>query len=341
VGLLSIRGHAQIQVPLPQILAEAEQAITAKRPGDAAPLLDLVLNRVAGGEALPGGLTLERVRLAAATVHFQSADYARAQAVAAELVASGGPSGVIGEGRMIQGLALALQEKFTEAVPVFGALEDSPSHRDRARLYRALAARQAGQTDVAIEAYERLLASAPRDAEWADSALVLVSLLLEKKSPDQAARGLALLQVQRELVDNVAGLNTLSLQLGDALLGDGDAEGAIAAYRQAVPRVELQRDQSARSARLAAQIERARAIARGPVAELDAYRRLVGRQERAQAALKATKWRWQAPVHAADAPAAAEHDGGDGDDGDGADGDGDGDGIVRYVALCCFVGVAK
>jgi tetratricopeptide (TPR) repeat protein len=286
VGLLSIRGHAQIQVPLPQILAEAEQAITAKRPGDAAPLLDLVLNRVAGGEALPGGLTLERVRLAAATVHFQSADYARAQAVAAELVASGGPSGVIGEGRMIQGLALALQEKFTEAVPVFGALEDSPSHRDRARLYRALAARQAGQTDVAIEAYERLLASAPRDAEWADSALVLVSLLLEKKSHEQAARGLALLQGQRELVDNVAGLNTLSLQLGDALLGDGDAEGAIAAYRQAVPRVELQRDQSARSARLAAQIERARAIARGPVAELDAYRRLVGRQERAQAALK-------------------------------------------------------
>ena len=64
------------------------------------------------------------------------------------------------------------------------------------------------------------------------------------------------------------------------------AEGALAAYRQAVPRAELQRDQSARSARLAAQIERARAIARGPVAELDAYRRLVGRQERAQAALK-------------------------------------------------------
>ena len=173
VGLFSNAALAQIQVPLPQILAEAEQAITSKRPGDAAPLLDLVLNRVAGGEVLPGGLTLERVRLAAATVHFQSAYYARAQAVAAELVASGGPSGVIGEGRMIQGLALALQEKFTEAVPVFGALEDSPSHRDRARLYRALAARQAGQTDVAIEAYERLLASAPRDAEWADSALVL------------------------------------------------------------------------------------------------------------------------------------------------------------------------
>ena len=286
VGLLSIRGHAQIQVPLPQILAEAEQAITAKRPGDAAPLLDLVLNRVAGGEALPGGLTLERVRLAAATVHFQSADYARAQAVAAELVAAGGASNVVGEGKMIQGLALALQEKFAEAVPVFGALEEYPGHRDRARLYRALAARQAGQTEVAIEAYERLLASAPRDADWADSALVLVSLLLETKSHERAARGLALLQGQRALVVNVAGLNTLSLQLGDALLGDGDPEGALAAYRQAVPRTELQRDQSARSTRLAAQIERARAIARGPVSELDAYRRLVERQARAQAALK-------------------------------------------------------
>ncbi len=286
IGLFSNAVLAQIQVPLPQILAEAEQAITAKRPADAAPLLDLVLNRVAGGEALPGGLAVDRVRLAAATVHFQSADYARAQAVATELVTAGGAANVVGEGRMIQGLSLALQERYAEAVPVFGALEDFPSHRDRARLYRALAARQAGQTEVAIEAYERLLASAPRDADWADSALVLVSLLLEKKNHEQAARGLALLQGQRELVDNVAGLNTLSLQLGDALLSDGDPEGALAAYRQAVPRAELQRDQAARSARLAAQIERARVIARGPVTELDAYRRLVERQTRAQAALK-------------------------------------------------------
>lgn len=277
---------AQIRVPLPQVLAEVEQAISGKRPGDAAPLLDLVLGRVAAGEALPGGLTLDRIRLAAATVHFQSADYARAQAIAAELVTAGGPTTVVGEGRMILGLALALQEKFAEAVPVFAALEDSSVHRDRARLYRALAAQQAGQIDVAIEAYERLLGSAPRDADWADSALVLVSLHLEKKNHEQAARGLALLQGQRELVDNVAGLNTLSLQLGDALLADGDADGALAAYRQAVPRVELRRDQSARTARLDAQIARAQALARGPVAELDLFRRLVGRKERAEAALK-------------------------------------------------------
>lgn len=277
---------AQVRVPLPQVLAEVEQAIAAKRPADAAPLLDLVLGRVAAGEALPGGLTLDRVRLATATVHFQGADYARAQAVAADLVAAGGPTTVVSEGRMILGLALALQEKFVDAVPVFGALEASPAHRDRARLYRALAAQQAGQVDVAIEAYERLLGSAPRDADWADSALVLVSLHLEKKHHEQAARGLALLQGRRDLVDNLAGLNTLSLQLGDALLADGDAEGALAAYRQAVPRAELQRDQAARTLRLDTQIARAQALARGPVAELDAYRRLVGRKERAQAALK-------------------------------------------------------
>lgn len=279
------RASGQIEVPLPQILTEAEQAIGARHPEEAAPLLDLVLERMAGGAALPAGLSADRLRLAAATVHFQSQSYARAETIASGLLNAGGSGAVVAEGRMVLGLALALQEKFAEAVPVFDALETSASHRDRARLYGAIAARQAGQIDVAIAAYERLLSSAPRDAEWADSALVLISLHLQQNDLEAASRGLRLLQGRRELIDNVAGLNSLSLQLGDALLKEADPDGALAAYRQAIPREELLRTQALRSEHLSARMARAQALSRGPVAELDAFRRMQARFDQAKAAL--------------------------------------------------------
>jgi tetratricopeptide (TPR) repeat protein len=287
VLVAAVRGAVELRVPLPQVLVEAEQAIAARLPGDAAELLDLVLARAAGGEPLPAGLAIDRVRLAAATAHFQSGGYGRAQDVAETLIASRPAPAPLAEARMILGLALALQEKFGSAVAVFAELEGSPEHRDRARLYRAMAARQAGDLDVAVEAYSALLASAPRDAEWADAALVLVSLHLERKETAEASRGLALLQGQRNLVDNLAGLNALCLQLGDALLEAEDPEAALAAYRLASSRDDLKRDQAARHARMADYLDRARRRAQLPAAELDALRRLEARAETAKAALAA------------------------------------------------------
>ncbi len=286
VLVAAVRVIAEIRVPLPQILVEAEQAIAARQPGDAADLLDLVLSRVGAGESLPAGLALDRVRLAAATSHFQNRAFARAQAAAEALVAARPSPLFLGEGRMVLGLALALQEKFAEAIPVFLALEESATHRDKARLYRAMAAQQAGRIAEAIEAYSLLLASAPRDADWADSALVLVSLHMKEKRWEDARRGLTLLQGQRDLVDNLAGLNALCLQLGDALLAESDAEGALAAYRMASSRDDLQRDQAARHARMAARISKAQGLLRGPAAELDAFRRMEARAARARAALE-------------------------------------------------------
>lgn len=286
VLVAAARVIAEIRVPLPQILVEAEQAIAARQPGDAAELLDLVLSRVSAGEALPAGLALDRVRLAAATSHFQNGAYQRAQASAETLVAARPLPLFLGEGRMVLGLSLALQEKFAEAIPVFLALEESAVHRDKARLYRAMAAQQAGRMAEAIEAYSLLLASASRDADWADSALVLVSLHLQQKQWAEASRGLALLQGQRDLVDNLAGLNALCLQLGDALLAEGDADGALAAYRMASARDDLHRDQALRLAWMAKRINEAQGLLRGPAAELDAFRRMEARAARARKALE-------------------------------------------------------
>lgn len=274
------------QVPLGALLEEAEQILVAGEGGAAAGLLDEVISRVDSGEVLPGGLGLNRLVLAAASLHFQAGGYARSAELARRLEATEGlPGAALGEARMILGLALALQESYREAVPVFARAESDPAQRDKARLYGAMSAAQAGEKAVAIEVYSRLLAESPRDRDWADSALALVDLYLQEGRLADARRGLALLRGRQEMVDNLAGLNLLSVRLGDALAGAGDHAGALAAYRAATTRTALIAGQRARLAALERAVGHYRSQARPTPTEADAARRLGNRLEQARTAL--------------------------------------------------------
>jgi len=284
VLVAAARVTAEVRVPLPQLLIEAEQTLAAQQPADAAVLLDRVLTRVAAGESLPSGLAWDRVQLAAATAHFQSQGYGAAQQAAEALLKRQASGPNADEARLILGLALALQRNFAAALPVFAALEHTPAYRDRARLYRAMAAQEAGQIPVAIEAYTHLLATAPRNEDWAEAALVLVSLHLQEKNVAEAARGLERLQASRPLLDNLAGLNALCLQLGDACLERNEPDAAVAAYRLASPRERLLREQDGREALMRTRMERINAVSRPSPADLDALRRLQARLERVRAA---------------------------------------------------------
>jgi tetratricopeptide (TPR) repeat protein len=278
---------AQIpQIPLPNLLAEVEQNLSARKPGDAVGILDEIIKRAQGGEALPAGINLERLMLTAANANFQSQQYPRAAELgeAIEKLPSVGAT-ALGEARMIRGLSLALQQKYAEAIPVFRAAEESPTFRDKALLYGAMSANQAGQIPVAIETYNRLLATSARDRDWADAALSLVDLHLRAGNVADARRGLALLRGKLDLVDNLAGLNLLSLQLGDALMKGGDNAGALAAFRNISPRDVLIGEQRARIAGLERALERFKAIARPSATEADAIRRLNARLEQAKASL--------------------------------------------------------
>ncbi|MCS6244410.1 MAG: hypothetical protein H2172_11210 [Opitutus sp.] len=75
--LLSIHA-ADIQVPLPQILGEANMQIKARKLGDASVLLETVMERVGKGEKLPAGVTLDAVESLAANTFFQLQDFAKA-----------------------------------------------------------------------------------------------------------------------------------------------------------------------------------------------------------------------------------------------------------------------
>ena len=267
---------------MPQILNEVDSLIKAKQVTSASSLLDGVLDRVEKGEPLPQGVNLDNLQLLSANSHFQLKEYAQAEAVSQKLLKRAPTGQVVGDARLVLGLSLALQNKFAEAVPVFGALEESSVHHDKALMYRSMAAQQAGQFDVAIDALNRLLATAPKDADWADSAITLIALQLQQKNLDAAARGLTLLRANLKIVGNLAGLNTLSLRLGDALLAAQDEAGALAAYRTVLPRDELLRLQEQRTKRMEAGLARQKALAGVSVSDADSVRRV-------EARIKATK----------------------------------------------------
>lgn len=283
--LTAAASQAQVQVPLPQILSEVDTKIKARNPGDAAPLLEMVLGRIEKGETLPAGVSLPNLQLLAANTFFQVQNYPRAQEVAAALLKTTTTGQVAADARLVLGLSLALQQKYAEAVPVFQALEESPVYLDKALMYRSMAAQQANQPEVAIDALNRLLARATRDADWADSALTLIALQLQQKNLDAAGRGLDLLRGSLSTVDNLAGLNVLSLQLGDALLAVNNLQGALTAYRTVLPRSELLRMQKLRTARMEAQLAQRKSLYRGSVTDADTVRRIEARITATKSAL--------------------------------------------------------
>lgn len=276
---------ADIQVPLPQMLNEVDSLSKARQVARATVILDTVLDRVEKGESLPQGASLDNLQLLSANNHFQLKEFPLAETVAQKILKRVAAGQIAADARLVLGLSLALQNKFSEAVPVFGALEESSTYHDKALMYRSMAAQQAGQTDVAIDSLNRLLASAPHDADWADSALTLIALQLRQKNLEAATRGLTLLRGNLKIVDNLAGLNSLSLQLGDALLGSQDPAGALATYRTVLPREELLRRQDVLIKRMQAWLTRQKSLANVSVTDADTTRRVETRVKATTAAL--------------------------------------------------------
>ena len=285
--LSPVLSFAEPSIPLSVQLAEVDQRLKAREPAAAADLLDEILRRVEAAEKLPAGLTRERLLLVAANTRFELRHYPRAAELALALENLPGASpAAVGEARLVRGLALALQEKYAEAIPVFHAAEDSPPHRDKALLYRAMSAVQAGELPVATAAYKRLIATSPRDRDWADAALALIDLHLRAGSLADARRGLALLRGNLALVDNLAGLNLLLIRLGDAMVKAGDHDGALAAFRQVTPLAALLSEQKSRNAGLERALAHYRGLSRPSAADTDAIRRLHARLEQAWSSLE-------------------------------------------------------
>lgn len=275
-------------VPLHQVFAEIESLIKGGRLPEAYPLFERALARTAQGEPLPEGVVREKLLLLAATAALRTGNAAQA-ATWAESARGGADAGRATETQRdatwILALARATQGRFKEATSLFGALTSATSYQDRAWLYRAMAAQQDGQAEVAKEAYHRHLAIAPKDEAWADAALAVIALHLDASQIDEAQRGLRLLREGAAPVDNQVGLALLGLRLGDACLAAGDPLAAWVAYRTLQPLAELQRLQKERDLALQERWERAKSRSSERPTDADAARQLEDRKLRIRAAV--------------------------------------------------------
>lgn len=273
-------------IALAQILAEIEVALAAKRHGDVAQLTERVLERLGAGEPMPTGVVRECVALLAASSHYRTDNPRRALQLALPLVSAAPNLGSLAaEARWLVGLCHAKLGDSKQAAEDFSKLAETPAYTDKASLYQAMAAQQAGQTEVAIRAYHRHLERAPRNAGWVESAMAVIALHLDQQQFDEARRGLLLLHEARAPVDNVVALNLLSLRLGDVAMAKDDPSAALAAYRSVRTRDEVLATQRENDRRLELQLEQLKTSSGRNASDLDEVQRLEGTRARIRAAV--------------------------------------------------------
>jgi tetratricopeptide (TPR) repeat protein len=152
-----------------------------------------------------------------------------------------------------------------------------------------MAARAAGQLDLAVTLYQRLSDTAPQPSDGVDAALALVELHLERGSWEEAWQGLAPVARRAEAIDNVAGWALLVLRVGDGALAADDAAAALSAYQFLPSRAELLRRHDDRDRQMEVKLAGLRSLAGNGAADLESgrrleQRRLQGAQARAELA---------------------------------------------------------
>lgn len=267
-------------IPLVHLLAEAESHRAAKRDAETAVVLDRVLERTQRGEPLPSGVELERLQLGAAMAHLRVGGHARAADLARRLT-SAAQRGLRTEALWILGLALWSAGSSAEAVPVFAELSGHPQWGPPALAYQAMAARAAGQLDLAVTLYRRLSDTAPQASDGVDAALALVELHLQRGSWEEAWQGLAPVARRAEAIDNVAGWALLVLRIGDGALAADDAAAALTAYQFLPSRAELLRRHDDRDRQMEVKLAGLRSLAGSGAADLESGRRLEQRRHQA------------------------------------------------------------
>ncbi len=148
------------------------------------------------------------------------------------------------------------------AAAAFAALENEPAYREQALLFEGLSYKEAEKTDEAITALEKLAAGGIHTPAAARGEMQLISLYAKKGQRDKTLKVLADLQANLTQVENVAELNTVALEQGDAFLEGNAGKEALACYRVVRTRGEVVALQRERLAALGRRLEATRTALR-------------------------------------------------------------------------------
>jgi len=184
-----------------------------------------------------------------------------------------------------------LNKDYEEAAKMFEVLEAFPTLRDEALGAQADCYQFLERPDDQIRVIEKLIQPEIKTRHQASGAVNLAQLYLGKKDTSKALELLTVLNSKLELVDNLIGLNTVTIGLGDELVGQRAFVDALDAYRGVRTKdqvIAFQKDRiSSMDERMKANLERAKANPDLAIAATSENTELKTRKEEAEKMLKA------------------------------------------------------
>jgi len=154
------------------------------------------------------------------------------------------------------GRASLFIKDYNGALGYFKQLEANPKMRGEAIFQEAMTCRFAGRDDDAIAAFERIVGGGITTQRSASCAIILAELYARKHDSTKALGTLRNLQEKISLVDNVVRLNSLAVELGDALLEDQKTDSALLCFHMVRTHDEIVKFQTDRIAAMQNRIDR-------------------------------------------------------------------------------------
>lgn len=234
---------------LPQLYAQGMAAFQAGDYGHAAATLEALIARA---EFSP---QLEPVYYTLGSAYFNVGDYKKAAAAFKNYQGKfpGGPRYVDAAFALAQ--CSLLNKDYPAAAAQFAALEKEPRFREQALFFAATALRENKKIDDAIAALERLVGAEPTKAIAMRGGMLLAQLYVEKGQAPKAIATITKLHRRLAMVDNIAELNAITIQLGDEMLNKKFYADALECYRAAYSREQIVRMQSQRITAMQRQVE--------------------------------------------------------------------------------------
>lgn len=266
-------------IPLEQLIQEAQESLRAQRYGEAAEVLRQVADQA------PPGAVQEAALLNLVTAYLRLPDLAQAVTTAELFLQRYAQSPQANEVRLLLGAALGEQGRYEDAIVRFREVEQVPSLRLQALTYRAEAALRANREADAIDAFEGILRAGARDPSTGDVIQRLVAAYLRANAFDRAQQAVDFLMANPAVVDNAIRLNATLLEMGDRLLAAGDPRTAVRYLRQVRTRAEVEAAQQALNAQMEQRLEQLRRSSAATAQGLQAIEQQERRLRDAQALL--------------------------------------------------------
>ena len=153
------------------------------------------------------------------------------------------------------GQAELLSSEYAAAIDYFKLVLVVPAYHELALYYTGVACKGADKPDDAIAALEQLVSPEIRSATSANGAILLVELYGKKHQFDKASAMIVQLRKKMSYVDDLMGLNSQAIELGDSCMEDNLPEQALLCYRMVRSRDEVIAFQTERLKTMARQID--------------------------------------------------------------------------------------